>query len=391
MKTRRFAARCGRFLAGAAVCLSVPPLSSMAERAYLYDRGPAPYAVDGHLKTNREQFGYYPPKWRPWPGTAEATGAGGRRPTQLDLEESVVPPPEVEDQAAPTGPAERKKEDSTIAAPPPKDEPPEPSPDLGDEPPAPPGDMGSSESPSPDGELPTRRTPKAGPGGLRPTRPLGTSPSGPNAAPAAPGGELPPLDGGLFPPDPFPGDSSTRGTPRHAPGQAPMRTNRQTTNHLRSATRTSFSTDTTHDAAYEKAAMVAAMAPGASRSNDSPTAHQQGRSQATLAEASVQIRDPRREEGEFVSSQRRSPSVIDRPAQTFEEPRPLAPPRHVAPLSSGSPSRANPLRASYQLREGSDYGVRPAIHEQRVDAAPAPPTTISARPSDLMANPLREQ
>ena len=42
----------------------------MAQRAYFYDRGPAPTKVDGVLIPSKD-FGYYKTQWRRWPGTAE--------------------------------------------------------------------------------------------------------------------------------------------------------------------------------------------------------------------------------------------------------------------------------------------------------------------------------
>ena len=126
-------------LALAGVCLSVTAMG----RAPLIDPPtPPPCAADGICYPNTGGWGYYPARWRTWPGVQlEPTPA--KSPTEAgrvspELGPSEPPPADVEDAAAPPSSA-RPREKSEVAP--------------GDAPPKPPGaDSALPDVPLPDAE-----------------------------------------------------------------------------------------------------------------------------------------------------------------------------------------------------------------------------------------------
>lgn len=70
---------------------------------------PPPCAAEGTCRPNRKTWGYYPGRWRRWPGDYDdSTGTGEPRPGEAGLEKVDIPPAEEEDRAAPA-PSETKE------------------------------------------------------------------------------------------------------------------------------------------------------------------------------------------------------------------------------------------------------------------------------------------
>jgi len=108
-----------------------------ADRAYLYDRGPEPCQVDGYLRPNYEEYGFFGVHWKHWPTEPppkEETTVAPAAPT--DLPGWELPNPEEEGLRQPAKPKMSKEspdEESATDA----DASPPPPPELGDRPPAP--------------------------------------------------------------------------------------------------------------------------------------------------------------------------------------------------------------------------------------------------------------
>lgn len=126
---------------------------------------PPPCAADGTCYPKTSEWGYYPSRWRTWPGveleptpSKSPTEAGGR--VSPELGPSETPPAEVEDAAAPPTSPRREKPTETPSAP-------------STMPPA--GETGESPNvPLPDAERPSLGPPEESPLG-RPIQSLGPS------------------------------------------------------------------------------------------------------------------------------------------------------------------------------------------------------------------------
>jgi hypothetical protein len=99
----------------------------------LIDRpSPPPCAADGTCYPNTDAWGYYPGRWRTWPGVALEPTPSTISPTPADLGPELAPhetpPPELEDKQAP--PATTKRQPSPLGA--------EPTENGGDAEPVPP-------------------------------------------------------------------------------------------------------------------------------------------------------------------------------------------------------------------------------------------------------------
>jgi len=81
---------------------------------------PPPCAADGTCYPNTSEWGYYPSRWRTWPG-AQLEPTPSKAPTEAEgrvsseLGSSEPPPPELEDAAAP--PSSPKREEPSVSPP----------------------------------------------------------------------------------------------------------------------------------------------------------------------------------------------------------------------------------------------------------------------------------
>lgn len=103
----------------------------MAQRAYFYDRGPAPIKVDGVVIPSKE-YGYYKTQWRRWPGTAERERTISPRSRATDLPAVEPRLDDEESLDASSSPSSRQSPNRTV--------PPATTSDS-DSPPLPPADM----------------------------------------------------------------------------------------------------------------------------------------------------------------------------------------------------------------------------------------------------------
>jgi hypothetical protein len=83
-----------------------------AQTPGLIDRPtPPPCAADGTCYPNTKAWGYYPVRWRTWPGSAYASDASKLEPTPADLGPELrpheTPPAELEDKQAPPATTKR--------------------------------------------------------------------------------------------------------------------------------------------------------------------------------------------------------------------------------------------------------------------------------------------
>jgi len=158
-------ARASRWLGvGLAICLTAGPVA--AAHVSLHDRGPCPNAADGVCIPNRRNFGYYGPKWRPWPGdrpgTPTATGPEKPTPVPSVVKPYELPPPEREEDFGRAGPLNLGPGSGPAPSGPPADG------DQGDRPPMPPADSEDA-PPSLPGLLRNGAHPHGPPAAARPT------------------------------------------------------------------------------------------------------------------------------------------------------------------------------------------------------------------------------
>ncbi len=145
----------------------------MAQRAYFYDRGPAPTKVDGVMIPSKE-FGYYRTEWRRWPGTTERERAISSRSRTPDL---PAVEPQLEDEE------DFDTSSSTSSGQSPNRPVPPATTSDSDLPPLPPADMDDA-PPEFDFPGPPELTNPAVPGDDSPGPPTGTRPLRPGTQPS---------------------------------------------------------------------------------------------------------------------------------------------------------------------------------------------------------------
>jgi hypothetical protein len=116
---------------------------TLAAPIALHDRGPCPDAADGACLPNRRNFGFYLPRWRPWPGDRPAEPSVEKPAVPPGLPPFKVPRPEEEDnfgRPTPSGPTAAPQPIPAPGAPAetglPEDPAPQPPLDTEDAPPA---------------------------------------------------------------------------------------------------------------------------------------------------------------------------------------------------------------------------------------------------------------
>lgn len=350
-KSVRSLALVARYAACLSVCLTMMPIQAMADRAFVQDRGPAPYHVDGHTKSSAKTFGFHEKIWRRWPGAEKGYGEGQGKPLPPGVKKVDVPSPEDEDKAKPAPrPAPRAAGPSDS-----EDKAPIPPFQFNDNAPAPPA--GPAAGPSPRLPGPRMHAPGTAPG-RPPGQPGQIPPSGRPAIPpaAAPGSGIPKNFDDLFPTDPSPGSSTYRATPRSM--QVQRVAFRKTDRNIRVSTQEIQVKPTAQSSARIKFRII--------------------QPQRSL------VRDEILREG--VLSQKSKSSL------TIAEPRLVSPPKDPAPALIKPTESINPLRPGVPQRVENSTSIqpvrasviRPVAHSQPVDLIPV----LASRST---SNPLRSR
>lgn len=147
---------------------------------------PPPCAADGTCYPNTCRWGFYPARWRTWPGAELVPEPTSAAPTPAEeprvspeLGHSETPPPELEDAAAPPSS--------------PKHEPPPTTPAASESTETPPAGSGDGLPPGmPNVPLPDAETPPTSPLTAPPTSPLMAPPASPLTAPPTSEADPPP-------------------------------------------------------------------------------------------------------------------------------------------------------------------------------------------------------